>query len=159
MVHLAAADARFGISDGDHQMLQWTAAGSGAGFAGIVHDTDAEREYANQPAVAHGSSTSARPRGSEGFKNGWEASRQQQVGGRDETELSLKRGESPAGLVAAVIFGAGLSLGCASFSQAGPGAVLRCSMLSLLSLLFRCRHSNAPISFQLGIGDLLHGQS
>ena len=36
----------FGNSDGDLQMLQWTAAGSGARFAGIVHHTDAEREYA-----------------------------------------------------------------------------------------------------------------
>ena len=27
-------------------MLQWTAAGGGARFAGIVHHTDAEREYA-----------------------------------------------------------------------------------------------------------------
>jgi phosphoglycolate phosphatase-like HAD superfamily hydrolase len=36
----------FGNSDGDHQMLQWTAAGSGARFLGIVHHTDAEREWA-----------------------------------------------------------------------------------------------------------------
>ena len=36
----------FGNSDGDLQMLQWTAAGDGARFAGIVHHTDAEREYA-----------------------------------------------------------------------------------------------------------------
>jgi len=36
----------FGNSDGDHQMLQWTAAGSGARFVGIVHHTDAERESA-----------------------------------------------------------------------------------------------------------------
>jgi phosphoglycolate phosphatase-like HAD superfamily hydrolase len=36
----------FGNSDGDLQMLQWTAAGSGARFMGIVHHTDAEREYA-----------------------------------------------------------------------------------------------------------------
>jgi phosphoserine phosphatase len=36
----------FGNSDGDHQMLQWTAAGSGARFMGLVHHTDAEREYA-----------------------------------------------------------------------------------------------------------------
>jgi hypothetical protein len=36
----------FGNSDGDHQMLQWTAAGSGARFIGIVHHTGAEREYA-----------------------------------------------------------------------------------------------------------------
>jgi phosphoglycolate phosphatase-like HAD superfamily hydrolase len=36
----------FGNSDGDHQMLQWTAAGNGARFMGIVHHTDAEREWA-----------------------------------------------------------------------------------------------------------------
>ena len=36
----------FGNSDGDQQMLQWTMAGSGARFAGIVHHTDAAREYA-----------------------------------------------------------------------------------------------------------------
>jgi hypothetical protein len=29
-----------------HQMLQWTVAGFGARFAGIVHHTDAEREWA-----------------------------------------------------------------------------------------------------------------
>jgi phosphoglycolate phosphatase-like HAD superfamily hydrolase len=36
----------FGNSDGDHQMLQWTAAGSGARLMGLVHHTDAEREWA-----------------------------------------------------------------------------------------------------------------
>jgi len=36
----------FGNSDGDHQMLQWTAAGEGARFMGLVHHTDAEREWA-----------------------------------------------------------------------------------------------------------------
>jgi hypothetical protein len=36
----------FGNSDGDLQMLQWTAAGSGASFMGLVHHTDAEREWA-----------------------------------------------------------------------------------------------------------------
>jgi phosphoglycolate phosphatase-like HAD superfamily hydrolase len=36
----------FGNSDGDHQMLQWTAAGAGRRFLGIVHHTDAEREWA-----------------------------------------------------------------------------------------------------------------
>jgi phosphoglycolate phosphatase-like HAD superfamily hydrolase len=35
----------FGNSDGDLQMLQWTAGGPGARFMGIVHHTDAEREY------------------------------------------------------------------------------------------------------------------
>ncbi|WP_283950765.1 HAD family hydrolase [Pedosphaera parvula] len=36
----------FGNSDGDLEMLQWTAAGDGARFEGLVHHTDAEREYA-----------------------------------------------------------------------------------------------------------------
>ena len=36
----------FGNSDGDLQMLQWTASHPGARFMGIVHHTDAEREYA-----------------------------------------------------------------------------------------------------------------
>jgi phosphoglycolate phosphatase-like HAD superfamily hydrolase len=36
----------FGNSDGDLQMLQWTAAGDGARFVGIVHHTDSTREYA-----------------------------------------------------------------------------------------------------------------
>jgi phosphoserine phosphatase len=36
----------FGNSDGDQQMLEWTAAGNGARFMGIVHHTDAVREWA-----------------------------------------------------------------------------------------------------------------
>ncbi|GLS29526.1 Phosphoserine phosphatase [Mesorhizobium albiziae] len=36
----------FGNSDGDQQMLEWTAAGPGARFIGIVHHTDADREWA-----------------------------------------------------------------------------------------------------------------
>jgi hypothetical protein len=36
----------FGNSDGDLQMLQWTAAGSGPRFMGLIHHTDAEREWA-----------------------------------------------------------------------------------------------------------------
>jgi len=36
----------FGNSDGDLQMLQWTAAGEGARFMGLVHHTDGEREWA-----------------------------------------------------------------------------------------------------------------
>jgi hypothetical protein len=36
----------YGNSDGDQQMLEWTAAGSGARFMGLVHHTDAVREYA-----------------------------------------------------------------------------------------------------------------
>ena len=38
--------AAFGNSDGDLQMLQWTAAGSGARFCLYVHHTDAAREFA-----------------------------------------------------------------------------------------------------------------
>jgi hypothetical protein len=36
----------FGNSDGDLQMLQWTAAGPGARFCLYVHHTDAAREWA-----------------------------------------------------------------------------------------------------------------
>jgi phosphoserine phosphatase len=36
----------FGNSDGDQQMLEWTAAGDGARFMGLVHHTDAAREWA-----------------------------------------------------------------------------------------------------------------
>ncbi|MFJ3368244.1 HAD family hydrolase [Pseudomonas sp. NPDC086251] len=36
----------FGNSDGDQQMLQWTAAGTGKRFMGLVHHTDAQREWA-----------------------------------------------------------------------------------------------------------------
>ena len=36
----------FGNSDGDLQMFQWTAAGQGPRFIGIVHHTDAKREFA-----------------------------------------------------------------------------------------------------------------
>lgn len=36
----------FGNSDGDQQMLEWTAAGTGARFVGLVHHTDAQREWA-----------------------------------------------------------------------------------------------------------------
>jgi len=38
--------AAFGNSDGDLQMLQWTAAGEGRHFMLLVHHTDAKREYA-----------------------------------------------------------------------------------------------------------------
>jgi phosphoglycolate phosphatase-like HAD superfamily hydrolase len=36
----------FGNSDGDQQMLEWTTGGTGPRFAGIVHHTDADREWA-----------------------------------------------------------------------------------------------------------------
>ncbi len=35
-----------GNSDGDHQMFQWTAAGKGPRFIGLVHHTDQNREWA-----------------------------------------------------------------------------------------------------------------
>jgi hypothetical protein len=38
--------AAFGNSDGDLQMLQWTAAGDGPNFCMYIHHTDAEREWA-----------------------------------------------------------------------------------------------------------------
>ena len=38
--------AAFGNSDGDLQMLQWTAAGPGPRLAAIVRHTDAQREWA-----------------------------------------------------------------------------------------------------------------
>jgi len=38
--------AAFGNSDGDLQMLQWTAAGEGPSFCLYVHHTDADREWA-----------------------------------------------------------------------------------------------------------------
>ena len=44
----------FGNSDGDQQMLEWTAAGSGPRFMGIVHHTDAEREWAYDRASSVG---------------------------------------------------------------------------------------------------------
>ena len=38
--------AAFGNSDGDKQMLEWTAAGQGVRFMALVHHDDAEREWA-----------------------------------------------------------------------------------------------------------------
>jgi len=38
--------AAFGNSDGDLQMLQWTAAGEGKRLMALIHHTDAEREWA-----------------------------------------------------------------------------------------------------------------
>jgi phosphoglycolate phosphatase-like HAD superfamily hydrolase len=40
----------FGNSNGDKEMLEWTAAGEGRRFMGLVYHTDAEREYAYGPA-------------------------------------------------------------------------------------------------------------
>jgi phosphoserine phosphatase len=42
--------AAFGNSDGDRQMLEWTAAGSGARLMMLVFHDDAKREYAYGPA-------------------------------------------------------------------------------------------------------------
>ena len=47
----------FGNSDGDWQMLQLTVAGEGRRFAGIVHHTDAVREYAYDARRTSASST------------------------------------------------------------------------------------------------------
>jgi phosphoglycolate phosphatase-like HAD superfamily hydrolase len=44
----------FGNSDGDLQMLQWTTAGTGMRFGGLVHHTDAEREFAYDRASSTG---------------------------------------------------------------------------------------------------------
>jgi hypothetical protein len=44
----------FGNSDGDLQMLQWTAAGGGARLMGLVHHTDAAREWAYDRTSAIG---------------------------------------------------------------------------------------------------------
>lgn len=44
----------FGNSDGDHEMLQWTAAGGGLRLMGLVHHTDAEREWAYDRGATFG---------------------------------------------------------------------------------------------------------
>ena len=46
--------AAFGNSDGDQQMLEWTAAGAGPRFMLLVHHTDATREYAYDRTSAVG---------------------------------------------------------------------------------------------------------
>ena len=46
--------AAFGNSDGDQQMLEWTAAGDGPRFMLLVHHTDAVREYAYDRASSIG---------------------------------------------------------------------------------------------------------
>lgn len=58
----------FGNSDGDLQMLQWTAAGGGARFMAILHHTDAEREWAYDRASRVGKLDKALD---EGVANGW----------------------------------------------------------------------------------------
>ncbi len=46
--------AAFGNSDGDLQMLQWTAAGAGPRLVALVHHTDGEREWAYDRQSAFG---------------------------------------------------------------------------------------------------------
>ena len=58
----------FGNSDGDQQMLEWTAAGSGARFMGIVHHDDAEREWAYDRNSHVGKLDKALD---EGMRRGW----------------------------------------------------------------------------------------
>ncbi|MFT3731736.1 MAG: HAD family hydrolase [Hyphomicrobium sp.] len=58
----------FGNSDGDLQMLQYTAAGNGARFAGIVHHTDSDREWAYDRASHIGKLDKAL---SEAVTRGW----------------------------------------------------------------------------------------
>jgi hypothetical protein len=58
----------FGNSDGDLPILQWTTAGSGARFAGIVHHTDAEREWAYDRSADIGKLDKA---WDEALKRGW----------------------------------------------------------------------------------------
>jgi phosphoserine phosphatase len=58
----------FGNSDGDYQMLQWTAAGDGLRFMGLVHHTDAEREWAYDRNSTVGRLDKALDAAS---KNGW----------------------------------------------------------------------------------------
>lgn len=58
----------FGNSDGDLQMLQYTAGGNGARFMGIVHHTDAAREYAYDRQSHIGKLDKALD---EGTKRGW----------------------------------------------------------------------------------------
>ena len=59
----------FGNSVGDQQMLEWTAAGSGARFMGLVHHTDAEREWTYGAESKIGTFSDALM--AEAKKNGW----------------------------------------------------------------------------------------
>jgi len=58
----------FGNSDGDQQMLQYTAAGTGARFMGLVRHTDGEREWAYDRASRIGKLDKALD---EGLARGW----------------------------------------------------------------------------------------
>ena len=59
----------FGNSDGDREMLEYTAAGDGARLALLVHHDDAEREYAYGPQSKIGTFSDALM--AEAKKNGW----------------------------------------------------------------------------------------
>src|SRR5215475_8661957 len=58
----------FGNSDGDQQMLEWAAGGAGARFTGLVHHTDAVREYAYDRNSPVGRLDKARD---EAVRRGW----------------------------------------------------------------------------------------
>ena len=58
----------FGNSDGDQQMLEWTAAGPGPRFIGIVHHTDADREWSYDRESSVGRLDKA---WDEGLARGW----------------------------------------------------------------------------------------
>ena len=60
--------AAFGNSDGDLQMLQWTAAGDGLRILVLVHHTDAEREWAYDRKSSIGRLDKAMD---EALKRGW----------------------------------------------------------------------------------------
>lgn len=60
--------AAFGNSDGDLQMLQWTATGPGLRLALLVHHTDAEREWAYDRESTIGRLDAALD---EALSNGW----------------------------------------------------------------------------------------
>jgi hypothetical protein len=60
--------AAFGNSDGDLQMLQWTAAGEGKRFGLIVHHTDGQREFNYDRKSHFGKLDKALD---EAVKNGW----------------------------------------------------------------------------------------
>ena len=66
--------AAFGNSDGDVQMLEWTAAGSGRSLEMLVYHDDAEREYAYGPAGGLENTpfgTFSQSTMDEAKKNGW----------------------------------------------------------------------------------------
>lgn len=58
----------FGNSDGDQQMLEWTAGGNGPSFMGLVHHTDATREWAYDRDSAIGKLDTA---WNEAMQRGW----------------------------------------------------------------------------------------